>query len=142
MTSRTFFILPLGHSEDLADQKQAMVLTEDVKEHAPPAMQELAGLQLHAARQHIELIERFGRCVAEDFLHCALLELRRLAVGLALRCLIRTLAQLTCVTRFPHRNGPLGRTDTEAEAAWRKVRTLCDAGKADSLQETGGRPFG
>ena len=61
--SRSFFILPLEHSEDLADQESAIAHFQDILEHAPEAMRAVAELQIDAARKHRDLVERFGRCV-------------------------------------------------------------------------------
>ena len=71
---RQFFYLPLMHSEVLPDQERCIRLIK-------LAMPETGGENLQHARQHREVIRKFGR--------------------------------------FPSRNQPLGRNDTEAERMYR-----------------------
>ncbi len=47
---RTFIYLPLGHSENLADQERSLALTR-----------ELGGQDRRSAKQHHDIIARFGR---------------------------------------------------------------------------------
>ena len=58
---KTFFFLPLGHSEDLATQERAVALAEALAAEAPP---DACRLLLHSASQargHRDVIARFGR---------------------------------------------------------------------------------
>jgi uncharacterized protein (DUF924 family) len=58
---RVFLYLPLEHSEDLADQREAVRLFDALAgEVAPEARSAFAGY-LDYARRHLEIIERFGR---------------------------------------------------------------------------------
>ena len=49
---RLFFYLPLTHSEDLADQAEAVTLTE--------ALERAGGENARSARVHRDIIARFG----------------------------------------------------------------------------------
>lgn len=58
---KTFFFLPLGHSENLANQEQSVKLAEEL---AREASQELCGVlefSANQARGHRDVIARFGR---------------------------------------------------------------------------------
>ncbi len=81
---RAFAYLPFEHAESMADQDTCVALLENLASEHADGSPAAAVVQdyLHHAREHRELIARFGR--------------------------------------FPHRNAVLGRTDTEAEAAWRQ----------------------
>jgi uncharacterized protein (DUF924 family) len=58
---RTFFLLPLSHSEDLALHDVALPLVAQIVEEAPPEMREIYAYGLEQARRHRETIARFGR---------------------------------------------------------------------------------
>ena len=58
---RGFFYLPLEHSENLADQEQCVALMIAMLEQAPPALVAHCEDSLHWARDHRDLIARFGR---------------------------------------------------------------------------------
>lgn len=58
---RVFLYMPLMHSEDLADQREALARFTDLADTAPaPLAAELRG-NLDYARRHLEIVERFGR---------------------------------------------------------------------------------
>ncbi|MBL8571816.1 MAG: DUF924 domain-containing protein [Phreatobacter sp.] len=58
---RVFMLLPLEHSEDLADQERSVALFEAMIE-APPAMPRgLRDMIVAYARRHHEIVARFGR---------------------------------------------------------------------------------
>lgn len=89
LVARTFFYLPLEHSEDLADQRDSVALfgrlVEDTRAaHARGEVSEQVVTDLvmafDYAKKHEDVIAEFGR--------------------------------------FPHRNAALGRTSTDAELAW------------------------
>jgi uncharacterized protein (DUF924 family) len=56
-----FFVLPLGHSEDLAMQDRALAYSEAWAKRLPEALQGMAQGALSHSRQHREVIARFGR---------------------------------------------------------------------------------
>lgn len=58
---KTFFFLPLGHSEDLAHQEQAVALAEALAREAAPAERALLEHSASQARGHRDVIARFGR---------------------------------------------------------------------------------
>jgi uncharacterized protein (DUF924 family) len=58
---QTFFLMPLGHSEDLAAQEQAVALTERLAAEAPPEQRALLAHSASQARGHRDVIARFGR---------------------------------------------------------------------------------
>lgn len=58
---KTFFFLPLGHSEDIEDQELAVKLAEEVAENAPLEQRHLLGFSATQARGHRDVIARFGR---------------------------------------------------------------------------------
>ncbi|HNR22580.1 MAG TPA: DUF924 family protein [Steroidobacteraceae bacterium] len=58
---QAFMILPFEHSEALADQHECVRLFCDLAQSAPEPWQALLGGYLQYARQHLEIIERFGR---------------------------------------------------------------------------------
>jgi len=58
---RTFFMLPLGHSEDLADLEEAVRLAEELAETARPEQRELLVHSVSQARGHRDVVARFGR---------------------------------------------------------------------------------
>lgn len=58
---RVFFYLPLEHSEDLEDQKMSVKLFEQLTREARPAYKAFCENTLDYARQHLDVIEKFGR---------------------------------------------------------------------------------
>ena len=58
---KTFFFLPLGHSEDLGDLEQAVRLAEELARHAPPEQRAMLEHSASQARGHRDVIARFGR---------------------------------------------------------------------------------
>ncbi len=58
---RTFFILPLGHSEHLAHLERVVRLTERLVEKAAPAQRAILEHSASQARGHRDIIARFGR---------------------------------------------------------------------------------
>ena len=58
---KTFFFLPLGHSEDLRDLEQAVRLAEELARAAPLAQRPMLDHSASQARAHRDVIARFGR---------------------------------------------------------------------------------
>jgi uncharacterized protein (DUF924 family) len=58
---KTFFFLPLGHSEDLGDLDEAVRLAEDLARDAPPGERAMLEHSASQARGHREVVARFGR---------------------------------------------------------------------------------
>jgi uncharacterized protein (DUF924 family) len=58
---RTFLILPFEHSEALTDQHESVRLSREIVRSAPAAWQPLLEENLRYARDHLALIEKFGR---------------------------------------------------------------------------------
>ena len=58
---KTFFFLPLGHSEELAHLKMAVELAEQLAEQAPAELREILEHSASQARGHRDVIARFGR---------------------------------------------------------------------------------
>ncbi len=58
---KMFFALPLGHSEDLATQDRALALCEAWLKSLPEALQGMGQGALGHAREHRDVIARFGR---------------------------------------------------------------------------------
>jgi uncharacterized protein (DUF924 family) len=58
---RAFIYIPFQHSEDLKDQERSLELYKQLAADAPPQHQESADEFREYARQHHEVIERFGR---------------------------------------------------------------------------------
>jgi uncharacterized protein (DUF924 family) len=58
---KTFFFLPLGHSEDLSHVQKALRLAEELVEPAPAEFQKILQHSASQARGHRDLIARFGR---------------------------------------------------------------------------------
>ena len=56
-----FFVLPLGHSENLMLQERSVALAEALIEQAPPALRGIYAMAAESARSHREVIRRFGR---------------------------------------------------------------------------------
>ena len=58
---KTFFFLPLGHSEDLRDLAQAVELAEQLARDAPPDQRTMLEHSASQARGHRDVVARFGR---------------------------------------------------------------------------------
>jgi uncharacterized protein (DUF924 family) len=58
---RGFFLMPFQHCEDLACQREGLVLCQQMVDEAPAEWRMAAKGIMYSARQHLEIIERFGR---------------------------------------------------------------------------------
>ena len=58
---KTFFFLPLGHSEELQDLEQAVRLAEELARAARPEERSLLEHSASQARGHRDVVARFGR---------------------------------------------------------------------------------
>jgi uncharacterized protein (DUF924 family) len=58
---KTFFFLPLGHSEDLQHQDQAIALADELANESPPDYRPLLEFSAAQARRHRDVIAKFGR---------------------------------------------------------------------------------
>jgi uncharacterized protein (DUF924 family) len=58
---KTFFFLPLGHSEDLANLEHAVKLAEELAREAPQELRGIFEFSANQARGHRDVIARFGR---------------------------------------------------------------------------------
>jgi uncharacterized protein (DUF924 family) len=58
---KTFFFLPLGHSEELRHSEAAVELAEQLAEEAPPELRRILEHSASQARGHRDVIARFGR---------------------------------------------------------------------------------
>jgi uncharacterized protein (DUF924 family) len=58
---KTFFFLPLAHSEELAHLERAVTLAEQLSESAPPELHRILEHSASQARGHRDVIARFGR---------------------------------------------------------------------------------
>jgi len=58
---KTFFLLPLSHSEDLGNHERAIRLAERLVEEASPALRGILEFSAGQARAHRDIIARFGR---------------------------------------------------------------------------------
>jgi uncharacterized protein (DUF924 family) len=58
---KTFFLLPLGHSEELRYADTAVVLAEGLAESGPPALRRILEHSVSQAPGHRDVIARFGR---------------------------------------------------------------------------------
>lgn len=58
---KTFFLLPLGHSEDLADLDHAVQLAETLAAEAVPTQRRMLEFSANQARSHRDVLRRFGR---------------------------------------------------------------------------------
>ena len=58
---KTFFLLPLGHSEELSHLNRAIALAEQLAEDAPPDLRRILEHSASQARGHRDVIARFGR---------------------------------------------------------------------------------
>jgi len=58
---KTFFFLPLGHSEELVNLEQAVNLAEELVKEAPQEHRDMLEFSANQARSHRDVIARFGR---------------------------------------------------------------------------------
>jgi uncharacterized protein (DUF924 family) len=58
---KTFFLLPLGHSEELAHLERAVALAEELAAAASPEFRKVLEHSASQARGHRDVIARFGR---------------------------------------------------------------------------------
>jgi uncharacterized protein (DUF924 family) len=58
---KTFFFLPLGHSEDLTNLERAVKLAEELVKDAPQEYRGMLEFSASQARGHHDIIARFGR---------------------------------------------------------------------------------
>jgi uncharacterized protein (DUF924 family) len=58
---KTFFLLPLGHSEELAHLERAVALAEQIAAGASPEFRQMLEHSASQARGHRDVIARFGR---------------------------------------------------------------------------------
>jgi uncharacterized protein (DUF924 family) len=58
---KTFFFLPLGHSEDIKNLKLAVKLADQLVQEAPQEYREILTFSAAQAKRHLEVIVRFGR---------------------------------------------------------------------------------
>jgi uncharacterized protein (DUF924 family) len=58
---KTFFFLPLGHSEQLCHLERAVTLAEELAGSAPPELRKILEHSASQARGHRDVIARFGR---------------------------------------------------------------------------------
>ncbi|MDH3694041.1 MAG: DUF924 domain-containing protein [Gammaproteobacteria bacterium] len=58
---RSFALMPLQHSEDLDVQKQSVQCFSDLTQEAPAAFKQTLDNNYQFARDHLEIIEKFGR---------------------------------------------------------------------------------
>ena len=61
LDARTLLLLPLEHSEDLADQEACVAAFDALVAAAPPAQQDKARFYHRYAVEHRDIIARFGR---------------------------------------------------------------------------------
>jgi uncharacterized protein (DUF924 family) len=58
---KTFFFLPLGHSEDLTNLERAVNLAAELVKEAPQELRGMLEFSANQARGHRDVIARFGR---------------------------------------------------------------------------------
>jgi uncharacterized protein (DUF924 family) len=58
---KTFFLLPLGHSEDVSDLDYAVQLAEELAAQATDTQARMLEFSANQARSHREVLRRFGR---------------------------------------------------------------------------------
>jgi uncharacterized protein (DUF924 family) len=58
---KTFFFLPLGHSEDFANQERSVKLAEELAREGPQELRDILEFSANQARGHRDVIARFGR---------------------------------------------------------------------------------
>lgn len=59
--ARTFFYMPLQHSEQLGHQQRCVALMQELFDSAPDDQRDIFGSFLDAAKDHRNIIEQFGR---------------------------------------------------------------------------------
>jgi uncharacterized protein (DUF924 family) len=58
---QAFLVLPFQHSESVEDQRESVRLSSEIARTAPPAWQPILERYLQFAKQHLALVDRFGR---------------------------------------------------------------------------------
>jgi uncharacterized protein (DUF924 family) len=58
---KTFFSMPLGHSEESRHLEMAVELAEELARHAPPELRKMLEHSASQARGHRDVVARFGR---------------------------------------------------------------------------------
>jgi uncharacterized protein (DUF924 family) len=58
---KTFFLLPLGHSEEVGHLERAVALAEEIAAGAPPQFRKVLEHSASQARGHRDVLARFGR---------------------------------------------------------------------------------
>jgi uncharacterized protein (DUF924 family) len=58
---QAFLILPYQHAESIENQRDSVRLSDEITQAAPPAWRSLMEYYAKYAKQHLELVERFGR---------------------------------------------------------------------------------
>lgn len=58
---QAFFLMPFQHVEDVDSQREGVILFEKMVDDAPADWRSVADGFLSYARQHLEIVERFGR---------------------------------------------------------------------------------
>ena len=61
LQERVFFLMPLMHSEQLADQQHALAAFTELAADAPEAARPVLERNVDFARQHLQIVERWGR---------------------------------------------------------------------------------
>ena len=61
LIEQCILVLPYEHSEDVSVQRVGIELLEQIVGGASPAWEPSARVSLYFARQHLEIVERFGR---------------------------------------------------------------------------------
>lgn len=61
LCGQVFFVMPLMHAEDEDLQQQCLTALEAIKANAPQRMANHVDSSLNSARQHQQIIQRFGR---------------------------------------------------------------------------------
>jgi uncharacterized protein (DUF924 family) len=60
-SEKTFFFMPLGHSEDLTNSKWVIELADELVKEAPPEYRALLEFSAAQARRHQDVLTQFGR---------------------------------------------------------------------------------
>jgi uncharacterized protein (DUF924 family) len=58
---KTFFVLPLGHSEEISHLERAVTLAEQLAQDAPSELRRVLEHSASQARGHRDIVARFGR---------------------------------------------------------------------------------
>ena len=61
LCGQVFFVMPLMHAEDEDLQQQCLSALEAIRANAPQALASQVDSSLQSARQHLEIIQQFGR---------------------------------------------------------------------------------